>query len=160
MKRWSARRKAAGHKDVKIGGGVSTVRQYLTGRTHRLPAHCVGACFARTRRTAVCPEGLDLRALGVFRDGSQGIRICDSSHAGKRFRGAELAGGRGGLQEAVRLNRTENRLPGDGRCSQMDSGEWQQFAIWRSAGHEGPKQPSTWRWQAARNSPGTARSPC
>jgi dihydrofolate reductase len=61
-------RKAAGAKDIKIGGGVSTVRQYLqAGLIDTL--HLVSAPVLLGRGEALF-EGLDLRALGYSVTGS------------------------------------------------------------------------------------------
>ena len=57
-------RKAAGHKDIKIGGGVSTVRQYLqAGLVDSLHLASVPVLLGQGERLF---EGLDLRALGFF----------------------------------------------------------------------------------------------
>ena len=50
-------KKAAGSKDVKIGGGVATVRQYLKSWPDRLSPPRVGARSSRPRRTAVRGSG-------------------------------------------------------------------------------------------------------
>lgn len=55
-------KKAAGAKDVKIGGGVSTVRQYLKARLVD-SLHIASAPVLMGRGEALF-EGLDLRALG------------------------------------------------------------------------------------------------
>lgn len=55
-------KQAAGHKDVKIGGGVSTVRQYLkAGLIDSLHLASVPVLLGQGERLF---EGLDLRALG------------------------------------------------------------------------------------------------
>ena len=58
----SLARKAAGNRDVKIGGGVSTVRQYLqAGLIDSL--HLVSAPVLLGQGELLF-DGLDLRALG------------------------------------------------------------------------------------------------
>jgi dihydrofolate reductase len=55
-------KKAAGDKDVKIGGGVSTVRQYLkAGSVDSLQLALTSAVLGQGEALF---EGLDLRALG------------------------------------------------------------------------------------------------
>ena len=55
-------KQAAGDKDVKIGGGVSTVRQYVQ---KGLISSAQRTCTCRTRsEAALLSIGLDLRALG------------------------------------------------------------------------------------------------
>src|ERR1700720_4863510 len=55
-------KQAAGHKDVKIGGGVSTVRQYL--RAGLIDSLQFALSPVVLGRGEVLFEGLDLRALG------------------------------------------------------------------------------------------------
>jgi dihydrofolate reductase len=55
-------KQAAGHQDVKIGGGVSTVRQYLkAGLIDSLHLASVPVLLGQGE---LLFEGLDLRALG------------------------------------------------------------------------------------------------
>ena len=55
-------RQAAGHKDVKIGGGVSTVRQYL--KAGLIDSLHLASMPVLLGQGELLFEGLDLRALG------------------------------------------------------------------------------------------------
>ena len=61
---------AAGTKDVKIGGGVSTVRQYLRSGPRRLDAPRVGARFSSAAERPSSGGARSLR-VGVFRRSSR-----------------------------------------------------------------------------------------
>ena len=62
-------RDAAGDKDVRVGGGVSTVRQYLSGRPDRRDASRHGAGLSRRRRKSLCGNGFAGARLRVHRPG-------------------------------------------------------------------------------------------
>ena len=73
-------REAAGHKDIKIGGGVGTVRQYIrAGQVDEI--HLAVAPVVLGQGEALF-EGLDLRALGHRTDGAR-------AHGARHARGAD-----------------------------------------------------------------------
>ena len=76
-------KRAAGDKDIKIGGGVSTVRQYLqAGLIDSL--HFALAPVAIGQGEAL-PTGLDLRD-GIFCDGTRGHGARDACCAHEKVK--------------------------------------------------------------------------
>lgn len=71
-------KKTAGSKDVKIGGGVSTVRQYLkAGLIDSLHLALTPVLLGEGRITVF---GAGPACDGIFRERSQGVRTRNSFH--------------------------------------------------------------------------------
>jgi dihydrofolate reductase len=81
-------KKAAGERDIKIGGGVSTVRQYL--KAGLIDSVHLASAPVLLGRGELLFEGLDLHALGFSVIDSQfGVR--NAYHTGESV-GAEISG--------------------------------------------------------------------